>query len=91
MMRLGYFPPSSQIAQYFRWRDNDELLEAIGVSMAIECFRQFDGKPLLGDVMPIGFVHRASGGTDACARPPRTVRALLARGRIIALENLLDG
>src|SRR5947209_1547744 len=38
---------SAEITQYFRWRDDDELLETIGVGMAIKHFRKLMGKPLL--------------------------------------------
>ena len=80
----------AEIAQYFRRCDDDELLETIGVGMAIERLRQLGGKSLLGDVMPVGLLHRASGSPNACAGAPRTIRALLTRGRIVTLKDLFD-
>src|SRR5437879_2786897 len=94
---LGGDPPDNlgmkgpaKLPQYFRRRDNDELLEAIGVSMAIECFRQFQRKSLLGDVMPVGLLHRASGSPNACIGASRTIGALLARRRIVLFKNLFN-
>jgi hypothetical protein len=58
--------------------------------MAIECFGKLAGKPFLGDVVPVGFVHRASGNPRACSGSPWTVGTLLARRRIIAFQNALD-
>src|SRR5215217_4759024 len=80
----------AKIAQNFWRRDYDEFFEAIGMSMAIECFRKLAGKAFLGDVVPIGFVHGASGDPKACGGSPRTVGTLLARRRIVALQNSLD-
>lgn len=80
----------AKITEYFRRRDDDELLETIGVSMAIESLRQLGGKPLLGYMMPIGFFHCASGNPKAYDGAPRTIRALQTAGWIVTLEDLLD-
>ena len=74
----------------FRRRDDDKFIEMIGVSIAIECFGKFAGKPFLGNVMPIGLFHGASGSANACTGSPRTVRTLLARRRIVTLQNFLN-
>jgi hypothetical protein len=74
----------------FRRRDDDELVEKIGVRMTIERVGKFAGKALLGDVMPVGFFHGASGKAGTCAGSARTIAALLARGRIVARQNPLD-
>ena len=80
----------AQVSQYFRRRDDHELIEKIGVRMTIECVGKFAGKPLLGNVMPVGFFHGASGNARTCAGSTRTIAALLARGRIVAGQNPLD-
>src|SRR6266403_2450686 len=80
----------AKIAQYFWRRDDDKLLETIGVSMTIERLGKLAGKPLLGDVVPVGFVHGAAGNPDACGGSPRTIGTLLARRRIVPLENSLN-
>src|SRR5437879_3740814 len=80
----------AQVPQYLRRRDDDELLEKIGVRVTIERVGKFDGKPLLGDMVPVGFFHGASGNAGTCAGSARTIAALLARGRIVAGENSLD-
>src|SRR5689334_15350881 len=86
---LGMKNPA-KIAQYFRWRDDHKFLETIGVGMAIEGLRQFSREPLLGDVMPIGFFHRATGDPDARAGASGTIRALLARRWVVTRKDLLD-
>ena len=37
----------AQIAQYSRRRDHDELVEMIGVGVAIQRFRKLEGEPFL--------------------------------------------
>jgi len=80
----------TQIAEHPRRRDDNELLEQIGVRVAIERFGQFAGEPLLGNIVPVGFFQGAAGHTDACARPRRTICSLLARRWIVAFQNFLD-
>src|SRR5689334_1175123 len=79
----------AEVAQHSRRRDDDKLVEATRVDMAIECFRQLAGKPLLGDLMPVRFLHRAAGSPDARAGAPRTIRTLLSCRRVVTLEDLL--
>jgi hypothetical protein len=80
----------AKLAQYLRWSDDDEPVETIGVSMVIERFRDLVCKPLLCDVMPVDFFHRAASSSEACSGSPWTIRSLLARCRIIAFQNLFD-
>jgi hypothetical protein len=40
--------------------------------------------------VPVGFFHGTSGNPKACGGSPRTIGPLLARRRIVALENSLD-
>src|SRR5689334_6283923 len=80
----------AEVAQHSRRRDDDKLVEATRVDMAIEGFRQLAGKPLLGDLMPVRFLHCAAGSPDARAGPSGTICALLARRRIVTFEDLLN-
>ena len=80
----------AQIAQHFRRSDDDKLFETIGVGMAIERISKLARKSLLGEVVPVGFFHGAPCHTDTCIGSPGTIGALLARRRIVALQNLLD-
>jgi len=80
----------AQASQYFRRGDNDKLFKKIGVRVAIERVGKFAGKPLLGDVVPVGFFHSALGNARACAGSSGTIGALLTCGRIVARENSLD-
>ncbi len=80
----------AKIAEYFCRRDDDEMLEAVGMRVAIECFRKFLAKPFLGQMMPVGFFHGAAGSADACDRSPRTIGTLFPRRRIFPLQNPLD-
>src|SRR6266581_2899619 len=80
----------AKLAQYLRGRDDDEPIEKIGMSMAIECFRDLVCKAFLCNVMPIDLFHRASGKCRTCRGSSGTVRPLLTRRGIILFENLLD-
>jgi hypothetical protein len=80
----------AQIAENFRRRDDDELIEAIVVGMTVERLCDLAGEPLLGDVVPVDLLYRASRRTDACNRASRTIGALFTRCRIILLQDLLD-
>src|SRR6185503_10524719 len=80
----------SQIAEDLRRRDDDQLVETIVVGMTVERFCDLSGKALLCDVMPVDLLYRASCRTDACNGAPRTIGALLARCRIVLLQDLLD-
>ena len=80
----------AEIAQYFRWRDDDELLETIGVRVTIERLGEFVSEPFLCKVMPIDFFHGASGDAKAGGGSSRTITALLACRRIMPLEDPLD-
>jgi len=80
----------AEIAQYFRWRDDDELLETIGMSVAIERLGEFVSEPFLCKVMPIDFFHGTSGDAKAGGGSSRTIGALLACRRIMPLQDLLD-
>ena len=55
----------AQIAEDFRRRNDDQIVETIVVGMAIERFRDLAGEPLLGDVVPVDLLYRASRRTDA--------------------------
>src|SRR6185503_9644181 len=80
----------AQIAENLRRRDDDQLVEAIVVGMTVERFRDLSGKALLCDVVPVDLLYRASCRTDACNGASRTIGALLARRRIVLLQDLLD-
>jgi len=80
----------AKLAQYLRGSDDDEPVEKIGVSMAIERFRDLVCKTFLRDVMPVDLFHRASCNCRTCGGLSGTVRPLLTRRRIILFENLLD-
>src|SRR5882672_5568450 len=54
----------AQIAENLRRRDDDELVETIVVGMTVERLRDLAGEPLLGDVVPVDLLHRASRRTD---------------------------
>ena len=54
----------AQIAENLRRRDDDELVEMIVVGVMIERFRDLAGEPLLGDVVPVDLLYRASRRTD---------------------------
>jgi hypothetical protein len=86
---LGVKRPAES-AKYFRRRDDDELLETVGVRVAIERFGKLVGKPLLCKTVPVDFFHTASGDTKARKGTSRAIRALLARWRIVLLENPLN-
>ena len=55
----------AQIAEYLRRRDDDELFETVVVGMTVERFRDLSGEPLLGDVVPVDLLYRASRRADA--------------------------
>lgn len=80
----------SQVAQDLRRCDDHQLVEAIVVRMSVKRFRDGAGEPLLGDVMPIGFLHRTSRHADALNGSARTICALFARRRILLFQDLLD-
>ena len=80
----------AKLAQDLRGSDDDEPVEKIGVSMAIERFRDLVCKTFLRDVMPVDLFHRASCNCRTCGGLSGTVRPLLTRRRIILFENLLD-
>jgi hypothetical protein len=80
----------AKIAKYFRRRDDDELLETIGMSMAMERFGKLARKPFLCKVMPVDFFHGTSGNARTCDGSSRTIGALLTRWRIVLLENPLN-
>ena len=61
----------AKTAEYFRWRDDDELLEAIGVGMQIKRLGKRVGKPFLCEVVPVDFFHAASPDAKTCERAPR--------------------
>jgi hypothetical protein len=66
------------------------LSKKIGVSMAIECFRDVVCKPFLCDVMPVGLFHPASGNSGTCSGPSGAIRAaspLNAPDEIILVEQ----
>src|SRR4051794_22689753 len=80
----------AKIAQDLRRSNDDKLVGKTGLSMAIERISKLAGKPLLGEIVPVGFFHGTSGNTNTCAGPPRTIGTLLARRRIVAFKNLLN-
>jgi len=80
----------AEITQDFRRRDDDELLEAIGVSMAIERLGKLVGEPFLCKVMPVDFFHGTPGDAKTGGGSSRTIGALLSRRRIIPLKDSLD-
>ena len=55
----------AQAAKNLRRRDDDELVETIVVGMTVERFCDLSGEPLLGDVVPVDLLYRASRRTDA--------------------------
>ena len=77
----------AEVAKYFRWRNDHEFLEAIGVSMAIERFGNLVGKPFLCKVMPVDFFHGTSANAETCGGSAWTIRALLPVWRVVLLEN----
>ena len=80
----------AQAAENLRRRDDDELVETIVVGMTVERFRDLSGEALLGDVVPVNLLDRASRRTDARNGAPRAVGALFARCRIVLRHDLLD-
>jgi hypothetical protein len=80
----------AKLAEDLRGSDDDEPVEKIGVSMAIERFRDLVCKTFLRDVMPVDLSHRTSCNCRTCGGLSGTVRPLLTRRRIILFENLLD-
>src|SRR4030081_2734118 len=80
----------AQVPQDFRRRYNDEFIEKIGVRMTIERVGKFAGKPLLGEGLAGAFFLGASADPETRAGSPRTIVALLARGRIVARQNPFD-
>src|SRR5215213_1995576 len=80
----------AQIAENFRRRDDDKLVEAIVMGMMVERLCDLSGEPLLGDVVPVDLLHRAPRRPDAWDGTPRAIGALLARCRINLLQDLLD-
>src|ERR1700732_1575652 len=47
-------------------------------------------KPLLRDMVPVDFFHRAAGNAKTWNRASWTIRPLLARRRIVLFEEPLD-
>jgi hypothetical protein len=80
----------AKTAQYFRRSDNHKAIETIGVGTAIKCFRDLAGEPFLFKVMPVDFLHGASGCTRACRRSSGPIGALVPRSRIVLLKKPLD-
>ena len=80
----------AQIAENLGRRDHDELVETVVVGMAVERLGDLSGEPLLCDVVPVDLLYRASRRTDTCNGTPRTIGALVARCRIVLLQDLLD-
>jgi hypothetical protein len=62
----------------------------IRMSEAIQGIGSLDGKTLLGQSMPIGVLHRAPRWANTGVNAARTIRALLARGWILLLQNSLN-
>ena len=54
----------AQAAKDLRRRNDDEPVETIVVGVTVERFRDLSGEPLLGDVVPVDLLHRASRRTD---------------------------
>src|SRR4051812_29021173 len=77
----------AQIAENLRRRDHDELVETIVVGITVERLCDLSGEPLLGDVVPVDLLYRASRRADACNRASRTIGALFARCRIVLLQD----
>ena len=80
----------AKIAQYFGRRDDDELLETIGMSLMIKCFRELMGESLFSEVVPVYFLHGAPQATGVCGGSARTIRALFTCRRVVSLENALN-
>jgi hypothetical protein len=78
-----------EVAEHFRWRNDDQLVEAVAVGKAIKRLGNDAGEPLFCDIMPVDLLHRTAGRADALDRPPGTISSLFARCRIILLDNLL--
>ena len=75
-----------EVAQHFRRRNYDEVVECVGVSHAVEQVCDLRGKPLFRLQMPIGLLHRAARDAIGCQISSRLVGTLLPRRWILLFE-----
>lgn len=77
-----------EIAQHFRWRNDDESVECAGMSQAIEQVCDPGGKPLFRQPMPIGLLNCAARDAIPSQKSSGLVGTLVPRRWILLLELL---